>query len=195
LDGTSDKADEFLALLRPLQGRLEVYARRMLRDGSLVEDVLQSAVMEAFVRFDRFAEGSNFRAWMFRFVTWEVFNRNRKCEPDALGEAPADWPDASSDSRDWRAMVRDDPEVVMEHLDDALVDALGRLAPRERAALLLRAIGEFSYHEIHEILAIPTGSVVGYLSRARQKLRSSLADYAAERGLSPRRLSHGEPRS
>jgi RNA polymerase sigma-70 factor (ECF subfamily) len=151
--------------------------------------------MEAFARFDRFAEGSNFRAWMFRFVTWEVFNRNRKREPDSLGEYPADLPDASSDSDDWSALVLDNPDTVMEHLDDVLVEALGRLAPPERSTMLLRAIGEFSYHEIHEILAIPTGSVVGYLSRARQKLRRSLADYAAERGLAPHRLSRGEPRS
>jgi RNA polymerase sigma-70 factor (ECF subfamily) len=195
LDRTPDKTEAFLVLLRSVQRPLEVYARRMLHDGSLVEDVLQSAVMEAFTRFDRFAEGSNFRAWMFRFVTWEIFNRNRKREPDSLGEYPADWPDSSSDSRDWAALVRDEPEVVMEHLDDVLVDALGRLAPPERAALLLRAIGEFSYHEIHEILAIPTGSVVGYLSRARQKLRRSLADYAAERGLVPSRPSSGGARS
>jgi RNA polymerase sigma-70 factor, ECF subfamily len=195
LDRTPDKTEAFLVLLRSVQRPLEVYARRMLRDGSLVEDVLQSAVMEAFARLDRFAEGSNFRAWMFRFVTWEVFNRNRKREPDSLGEYPAGLPDAPLDSYDWSALVLDDPDTVMEHLDDVLVEALGRLAPPERAALLLRAIGEFSYHEIHEILAIPTGSVVGYLSRARQKLRRSLADYAAERGLAPRRLSRGEPRS
>jgi RNA polymerase sigma-70 factor, ECF subfamily len=166
----------------------------MLRDGSLVEDVLQSAVMKAIRRFDQFAEGSNFRAWMFRFVTWEVFNRNRKREPESLGDFPAEPPD-SSDPSDWSALVLKDPNTVMEHLDEALAEALGRLAPRERAALLLQAIGEFSYREIHEILAIPTGSVVGYLSRARQKLRRSLADYAAERGLVPRRLSQGEARS
>jgi DNA-directed RNA polymerase specialized sigma24 family protein len=84
LDRTPDKTEAFLVLLRSVQRPLDVYARRMLHDGSLVEDVLQSAVMEAFARFDRFAAGSNFRAWMFRFVTWEVLNRNRKREPDCI---------------------------------------------------------------------------------------------------------------
>jgi hypothetical protein len=36
------------------------------------------------------------------------------------------------------------------------------------------------------LLAIPLGSVMGYLSRARLKLRRSLADYAARRGLAAR---------
>ena len=67
--------------------------------------------------------------------------------------------------------------------------ALERLAPLERAVLLLRGVGEFSYKEIHELLAIPVGSVIGYLSRARKRLRIMLAEYAKERGLFPHKQS------
>ena len=63
---SDDKNVVFLELLLPLQRSLEVYCRRMLRDPSHVEDVLQSAIMEAFARFDRYAEGTNFRAWIFQ---------------------------------------------------------------------------------------------------------------------------------
>jgi RNA polymerase sigma-70 factor (ECF subfamily) len=77
----------------------------------------------------------------------------------------------------------DDPDVVLDHFDDMVVDALQRLPPAERSVLLLYAIGEFSYKEIHELLSIPLGSVIGYLSRARMRLRLSLADYAARQGL------------
>jgi len=52
-----DKSAAFMALLQPLQRQLEVYCRRMLRDRSLVEDVLQAAVMAAFSQFDRLAGG------------------------------------------------------------------------------------------------------------------------------------------
>jgi RNA polymerase sigma-70 factor (ECF subfamily) len=196
LSGAQAKADEFVELLRPLQRPLEVYCRRMLRDRSQVEDVLQSAVAAAFKRFDRYVEGTNFRAWIFRFVTLEIFNRNRKYEPMSAGEIPADLPAdeswelvAMSDTFD--AML-DDPDVVLRYFDDVVVEALGRLAPLERATLLLRAIGEFSYREIHELLAIPVGSVIGYLSRARKRLRIALADYVAERGLF-RHAPHPDP--
>ncbi len=73
--------------------------------------------------------------------------------------------------------------MLLDHLDDTLTAALEKLPTPERAVLLLRAIGEFSYYEIHGLLSIPVGSVMGYLSRARKKLRVSLAAYAAERGL------------
>ena len=191
------RADAFLALLEPLQRPLEVYCRRMLRNRSMVEDVLQSAVAAAFAQFDRYTEGTNFRAWVFRFVTLEVFNRNRKHEPVFFAEVPADllaeesWALVASEDV-FTAMLKD-PDVVLEHFDDAVVGALEELAPAERAVLLLRAIGEFSYKEIHELLAIPLGSVIGYLSRARKRLRIALADYAAERGLFRRDPSPGGP--
>jgi RNA polymerase sigma-70 factor (ECF subfamily) len=181
------KAGAFLELLQPLQGPLEIYCRRMLRDHSFVEDVLQSAVMAAYSHFDRYVEGTNFKAWIFRFVTLEIFNHNRKYEPAPLGEVPVDLPAEES----WGlvsmeasyAALLEDPDLVLEHFDDVVVAALEQLAPAERAVLLLRAIGELSYKEIHELLSIPLGSVIGYLSRARKRLRIALADYATEQGL------------
>jgi RNA polymerase sigma-70 factor (ECF subfamily) len=184
---SKSRADSFLALLRPLQGSLEVYCRRMLRDRSQVEDALQSAVAEAFGSFSRYTEGTNFKAWIFRFVTLEAFTRNRKREPISLDEVPVDLPAEES----WELIalgdtfdaMLDDPDVALQHFDDVVVEALARLAPLERAVLLLRAIGAFSYKEIHELLEIPIGSVIGYLSRARQRLRIALADYATQHGL------------
>jgi RNA polymerase sigma-70 factor (ECF subfamily) len=176
----------FLELLQPLQRPLEVYCRRMLRNTALVEDVIQSAVAAAFAQFDRYAQGTNFKAWIFRFVTLEIFNRNRKQEPLSLGDIPTDLPATES----WGlvalestfAAMLDDPDVILEYFDDIIVGALQRLAPLERAVLLLRAIGDFSYKEMHELLSIPLGSVIGYLSRARQRLRLALAEYAADHG-------------
>jgi RNA polymerase sigma-70 factor (ECF subfamily) len=181
--------EEFLKHLQPLQGALQGYCRRLLRDRSLVEDVLQAAVAAAFAQFQGGTAVKDFKAWIFRFVTLEAFNRNRKHEPITFGEAPADL--AAEES--WGLVIQEaafesmleDPDAVLEHLDDVLVEALGQLASSERAVLLLRAIGGFSYKEIHELLSIPLGSVIGYLSRARQRLRIALAGYAVERGWLP----------
>ena len=179
---SDDKNVAFVELLLPLQRSLEVYCRRMLRDPSHVEDVLQSAVTEAFARFDRYAEGTNFRAWIFRFVTLELFNRNRKREASPFGEGLEDIPNPPSQDfpDDALAVVLDDLGPLMEHFEDQVVAALWQLTTAERAVLLLRAVGEFSYHEIHSIMAIPLGSVIGYLSRSRRKMRQSLADYVAQ---------------
>src|SRR5438093_1562191 len=117
LGRSEDKNDAFLELLLPLQRSLEVYGRRMLRDPSQVEDVLQSAVMEAFVRFDRYAHGTNFRAWIFRFVTLEILNRNRKREPIPFGDGFEEIPSPPSvDPPDETfTFLVENPGLLMEH--------------------------------------------------------------------------------
>jgi RNA polymerase sigma-70 factor (ECF subfamily) len=140
-------------------------------------------VAEAYAKFDRYTPGSNFRAWMFRFVTLQAFNRNRKREPVLWGDSPLDVPAGPPAADEALEALLEDPDGMLEHLDDTLAGALGELPASERAVLLLRAVGEFSYQEIHDLLSIPLGSVMGYLSRARQKLRAALADYATQRGL------------
>jgi RNA polymerase sigma-70 factor (ECF subfamily) len=197
LSRDEDRSATFIALLQPIQRQLEVYCRRMLNQRSDVEDVLQTAVMTAFAQFDRYAEGTNFRAWMFRFVTHEVFNRNRKRDLDCWGEFLAEvavLPEEFPVPEDLVGLLIERPDAVMELLDEFVVDALTALPPAERTVLLLRAVGEFTYREMHEILSIPVNSVMGYLSRARMKLRQSLADYAVARGL-PVRPVPGETRS
>ncbi|MCI0456317.1 MAG: sigma-70 family RNA polymerase sigma factor [Gemmataceae bacterium] len=188
-----------MELLQSLQKPLEVYCRRLLRNPSLVEDVLQSAITAAFAAFDLYAEGTNFRAWIFRFVTLEAFNRNRKHESVSLDEVPTDL--AAEES--WGLVAQEaafnalleDPDTVLEHFDDAVVGALEKLSAVERSVLLLRAVGEFSYQEIHELLTIPLGSVIGYLSRARKRMQLALADYAGQHGLLPEEPSSEGPES
>lgn len=182
-------AEAFVKHLQPLQRSLQGYCRRLLRDHSQVEDVLQTSVAAAFAQFQNGTEIRNFKAWVFRFVTLEAFNRNRKREPVSFGELPADlaaeesWGLIAHEAM-FEAML-DDPDIVLGLFDDAVVEALAQLSSSERAVFLLRAIGEFSYKEIHELLSIPLGSVIGYLSRARHRLRISLAEFAFQSGRLP----------
>ncbi len=177
--------ETFVGLLGPLQRSLELYARRMLRNTSQAEDVLQEAVMEAWRLFPEFTLGTNFKAWVFRFLTHKILNANRRVEAVNMGDIPVEltveelW--AGSDAEEAFLSLMTDPHHFSQSLEQPLSAALTRLSPPERACLLLKAIGAFTYQEIHELLEIPVGSVMGYLSRARRRMRLFLADYAAER--------------
>jgi RNA polymerase sigma-70 factor (ECF subfamily) len=184
----SSKGERFLQHLEPLQGALEAYCRRSLRDGSEVADTLQGAVANAFRDFRLYAEGTNFRAWMFRYVSLEVLNRNRAWTrrrasglPDELPAAPEGF--VLPKERELMAWLLEEPESVLDHCEQPLSQAIRRLNDSERSVLLLRSIGEFKYREIAEILEVPVGTVMGWLFRARQRLRNELADFARTRGL------------
>lgn len=181
-----DKGERFQRHLLPLQAALEAYCRRSLRNRSDAADVLQSAVLNAYRDFDLYAEGTNFRAWMFRFVTGEVLNRNRATGRRAEVALPVDVaekPAAAPGGESLLDRLLEAPEVVLDHCDEDLSRAILDLPDLQRTIFLLRAIGEFKYAEIAKILEVPVGTVMGLLSRSRDSLRKWLADYAAEQGL------------
>jgi RNA polymerase sigma-70 factor (ECF subfamily) len=155
-----------------------VYCRRLIWDRQDTPDALQNAVLRAFAAFDRYHEDASFRAWMFKILTNEVFALNRKharlaqaefqVEPEELDTLAA--LEQAAAYTDWLLS----PEALQDALDQDLVAALKTLTDNERAVLLLRAIGEFRYHEIAESLSMPMGSVMGHLARARAKMRQAI---------------------
>ena len=72
--------------------------------------------------------------------------------------------------------VRDTPEsILLRHSDGQLVQqALEQLPVAYREVLLLCEVEEMSYQELSATLAIPMGTVMSRLSRARKALRDGL---------------------
>jgi RNA polymerase sigma-70 factor (ECF subfamily) len=171
----AERAERFLARLKPIEGDLERYCRRLIWEPQALSDALQNAVTKAFAAFDRYRPEASFRAWMLKILTHEAFALNRKhariarhefqLEPDELASLPAARTEGGQASS---------ARLLHEILEPELIAGLKTLTDNERAALLLRGIGELRYQEISESLGIPLGSVMGNLSRARQKMRAFL---------------------
>jgi RNA polymerase sigma-70 factor (ECF subfamily) len=72
--------------------------------------------------------------------------------------------------------VTETPEsILLQSSDRQLVqEALGRIAVPYREVLLLCEFEEMSYQEISATLAIPMGTVMSRLSRARRVLRNTV---------------------
>ncbi|MGD9854192.1 MAG: RNA polymerase sigma factor [Planctomycetaceae bacterium] len=190
--GARDKSERFLSHLDPVQQALSAYCLRALNDSNEVPDVLQSAVANAYRNFDLYAEGTNFRAWMFRYVSYEVLNRNRAASrhrTDELGSDVVASVDGTEIPESAMSRLLEEPERVLDHVDESLAKAVLELPETERSIFLLRAMGEFKYREIAEILDVPVGTVMGLLSRSRDRLRRRLAEYGQTHGLLPGRDS------
>jgi RNA polymerase sigma-70 factor (ECF subfamily) len=107
------------------------------------------------------------RPWLFGIAT-NVLRNNRRAELRllrALGRFAAGLPDRHPDL------------AAGEAGEDtgALTAALTRMDADQRDVLLLHAWAELSYEEIAASLGIPVGTVRSRLSRARVRLRSTLA--------------------
>jgi RNA polymerase sigma-70 factor (ECF subfamily) len=184
---SDDKAARFVRHLEPLKAALEAYCRRSVHDPSGAEDVLQEAVAKAYRDFQLYAEGTNFRAWMFRYLNLEIYAGNRSFRrerSEALHVEPTIddvWEHEVDEPLIGRLL--NEPERVLGQCDEALATAIRELRPLERSVMLLRAIGQFKNREMADILELPMGTIMSALSRARSRLRQELAEYAREHGL------------
>jgi len=141
-------------------------ARWLLRSRSDAEDVTQEAVLRAFRAFGTYRSG-NARAWLLQIVrnscyTWMEKNRsmdNAVEFDESLHLSPLPGPEA-------QAMAGSDREL--------LTKALGQLSPRSREVIVLRELEGCSYKEIASITAMPIGTVMSTLARARARLQEFL---------------------
>ena len=159
-----DTTFEDLAL--PLFDQLYNFAHWLTQDATEAEDLVQEAYTKALRGFSGFQLGTNFRAWMFRILR-NTFLTSRSGLKSAASE---------EQELDCMASRHPTPEAILiQQADRELVQqALTQLAVPFREILLLCEVEEMSYEEIAQVLAIPMGTVMSRLYRARRALRSLL---------------------
>jgi RNA polymerase sigma factor (sigma-70 family) len=142
-------------------------ARWLLGNGHDAEDVVQEAFLKAFKALDSF-RGGDARGWTLSIVRNTAMNflRDRKGKGAAPLDGQMDPPDRAPNAE--RAMLE-------ESRRRQVWQAIARLEPEFREALILREIEGLSYKEIAAVLDVPTGTVMSRLSRARQRLLHDLS--------------------
>lgn len=183
------KQEQFLELLTPLKKPLLGYIRYLLWNKGDVEDALQNILTEAYRKFGEFEPGTDFKSWIFKVASYTVFNMNRRYKRDTAKERsltetiePPD-PGKSEQESDYQQLLTNQIQIdVLEQMSNEVKTSLDVLNQDERSVFLLRVLAGLSYKEIAGILEIPPGSVMGWLSRARSKLRQYLVHYAKETG-------------
>ncbi len=140
--------------------RLRRFARAMVRDATLADDLVQECLERALSRLHLWRPGSNLRAWLFTILRNLHINGVRRRQPvvDIDAEAQAAI-GAAPGSQFVRLELRD------------LRRALGLLPNEQREVVLLIGLEGISYGEAADILGISIGTVKSRLSRGRRALR------------------------
>ena len=164
-------AAEVLTHLESLYGT----AMRLTRNKADAEDLVQDTLVRAFRSADRFAAGTNLKAWLYTILHNAWRNRRRDAAHDPLQGDSERLDEATS--LPAGATELDTPERVLlrETLDADLQAALDRLPDAFRQAVWLRDVEEFSYAEIARIVGVPIGTVMSRISRGRKLLYERLA--------------------
>lgn len=147
-------------------------ARWLLRNPVEAEDVVQDAVLRAFSYFSTY-RGVNARAWLLQIVRNAAYAAMKKPQGVFMVPLQEDL-DGQDDNRFGVELVDPDgdPEsLLMQDEARRQVDGLlDRLPVELRECIVLRELEEFSYREIAQVTAVPIGTVMSRLWRARRLL-------------------------
>jgi RNA polymerase sigma-70 factor (ECF subfamily) len=179
----------FAALVKPHQRAVFRHCYRMLGSGADAEGATQDTLERAWRRLATYDGSGAFGGWLQRIATNICLDglraRRTRIGPASYGPptAPGMMPGPPDPELAWVEPVSDsdlhgtgDPQdevVRQEEISLAFVAALQRLAPRQRAALLLHDVLAFSHAEVGEVLGVGPTAVNSLLSRARESVRAT----------------------
>jgi RNA polymerase sigma-70 factor, ECF subfamily len=173
---TAEPADTFAATVLPYARHLHIVALRLTGNPADAEDLVQETYAKAYAGFATFRPGTNLRAWLCRIETnaflsgYRVRRRRHEMLADPLESAV--WERTVASSAEDVALAR--------MTDPDLLDALQKLPGQMAATVYLADAQGFTYAQIAEITAVPLGTVMSRLHRARKRLRVLLADHTTD---------------
>lgn len=131
------------------------------------EDVTQDAFVNAYRRFHRYDPSRPVGAWLHRIAVNGAISHLRRRRLAALFalRRPAEEAIDPADASLSRILVR---------------RALERLAPDQRAAVVLRYYHDYSYRDIAYVLGVPEGTVGSRLTLAVRRLRRVLGEESGD---------------
>ena len=178
---TSDRAveemqpeDRFAAEVVGQLDAMLSFALRFTHARADAEDLVSDTILRALDRRQQYQLGTNVRAWLFTILYRLFVSRRRACTremPLTDGEHAGE---ADPEARFFDSLV-----------DERVMRALEELPGPYRTAVMLSDMHGLDYRQIAELLGVPSGTVKSRIFRGRRRLRTKLADYAAEMGFHP----------
>lgn len=153
------EADGFRRELLDTLPHLRAFARALCGRPDFADDLVQETAIRAWSARDRFAPGTNLRAWTFAIL------RNHYLDQWRRERRQVDYdPDAAE-----RLLVMEPDQEGPLHLSD-MEAALLKLSPERREAILLIGAAGFSYEDAAQISGCATGTMKSRVARARAEL-------------------------
>jgi RNA polymerase sigma-70 factor (ECF subfamily) len=160
----------FEQLAMPHFERLYNFACWLTHDRQVAEDLVQETYVKALKGFSSFQPGTNFRAWIYKILRNTFLTSRTGLKVTATVALDLE------DEEQVLPTTKETPESILLQRSDwqFVQQALEQLPVAYREVLLLCEVEEMSYQEISATLAVPMGTVMSRLSRARQALRGAV---------------------
>jgi RNA polymerase sigma-70 factor (ECF subfamily) len=170
---------DFEALFGPVMSKLQRYARRLARDPSDADDLVQDVLLKIYRYPERWPDEAGAAAWLMR-VTYNVFvdsyrRRGQDRETISLDQFVMEARESGEDSGDLSSDFSTVSDPIAENceLSDLISLSLRSLPARYRRMVYWHDIEGLSTHEIAERLNIPLNTVRSTINRGHHMIRST----------------------
>ena len=158
---------ELVEQIQASRARLHRLAFAWCHDTSLADDLAQEALTRGLSRLDQLRDSARLMGWLFAILNrcWIDHLRGQRDDlgDELLAELPSDLPGPDSHAERQQTVNR-------------VRAAITALPLGQRQVVTLVDLEDCSYAEVAEILAIPIGTVMSRLCRARVSLRQLLVE-------------------
>jgi RNA polymerase sigma-70 factor (ECF subfamily) len=170
----------FQDLFRKFSPRVLRYIRRLVGSEARAEEVTQEVFIQIFRFRERYQPQSRLSTWIFTIATNLSLNEIRRPERRLRVDI---WDQRGDEERREGPPLPDpnaiDPEAgaASRELARHLEEAVAKLPPKQRAALLLSRVDGLAYKDVGDALGCSEGAVKALLFRATQSLKVTLRDH------------------
>lgn len=184
-DTKAEKLRAFEEQALPLMPQLYGAALRWTRNPSDAEDLVQETFAKAYVAWDKFQQGTNLKAWLYRIMTnthINLYNKRAKDQAKPGLDDLEDWQVGSGESVTAKA-ARSAELEAMDNLPSSIIrESLDQIPDEFRMVVYYAVVEGLPYAEIAEVMETPVGTVMSRLHRGKKMLRELLTDYARQEG-------------
>ncbi|MBT8190545.1 MAG: sigma-70 family RNA polymerase sigma factor [Saprospiraceae bacterium] len=184
----SNSHEIFEKELLPHIDALKTFAFHLTYDEDDANDLVQETYLKAHRFIDRYIQGTNAKAWLFKILKNAYINhyRKRSKQPTRVDfEDIVSYHDSDDSSFTGYLDLRE--ELFDSMMGDEVTIAINALPIDFRTVVLLCDVEGFTYEEISKIIDVPIGTVRSRLFRARNMLKEKLKTYAQNLGYKDKR--------
>jgi len=151
---------------------LNAFARVLIKDRFLAEDVVQDTIVRALTCRSQFQPGTNLRGWLTTILRNRYFNILRRSQSRAEVQADVEAVGGAASGGQYEALEWRD-----------FMHAYVRLPAVQQKALALIGANGMSYEEAARVSGCMVGTMKSRVSRARQQLKQALLTDQGSHGL------------
>jgi RNA polymerase sigma-70 factor (ECF subfamily) len=167
----------FKKLMDKYERGLHFHISKMLRDKTLLEDLIQEIFIKTYRNLKNYNPDYAFSTWLYRIATNHTIDylRKKKLQTYSIDD-PIQTKDGEMQMELKDSDASADAPIEQAQRKVMVQEAIQQLPEKYRMVIEMRHMQELSYQEIADELDLPIGTVKAHIFRAREALYKLMKD-------------------